>query len=341
MSAVDESAAAPRPFWSVIIPTWQRTQFLAQSLGSVLDQAPPPEEMEIIVQDDFSDTDLRPFIESLGRNRIHACRTTRKRGIFGNVNDAIAQCRGQWVHFLPDDDFVLPGFYATMRDAVRRQGENVGFACCHFTNIQEHDGRTWSPEPFRPAPGILENWIDNLAVANPLNVPAVIFRRSLFDEVGLFREDLPYTADWEFYLRASVRFAWWYQPENLARFRVHGDSQTRKMMASGVAAESIRRTLEIAETYLPAEVRDRCLPQARNFHGLSFLSQAWSAFHAQPQAHAALGIALLKECLRLGGDAPRSDDFFQVLRHPHAMPLREELLDAWRRSSVGIARPVC
>jgi glycosyltransferase involved in cell wall biosynthesis len=43
-----------RPFWSVMIPSYNSADLLAETLASVLDQDPGPEEMQIEVVDDAS-----------------------------------------------------------------------------------------------------------------------------------------------------------------------------------------------------------------------------------------------------------------------------------------------
>ena len=318
--------AGGRPFWTVIIPVYERTQFLGQCLSSVLDQAPPAEEMEIIVHDNCSRTDLRPVVESLGRGRVRFERTSSNCGMYGNFNQALGKSRGLWIHILHDDDFVMPGFYGVLRKGLERQGENIQFGCCHYTNVREPQGPPWSPPLFRGDAGVLERFIERLAMANPLNMPAVVFRRTVFEQMGMFREDLPYTGDWEFYARASVRFGWWYQPENLARYRVHAGQMTTSLARSGETAVCVRRTLEAIEEYLGAEPARGLLQQAREFHGKNFATQAWDALNAN---NAALGLVLLRECLSLGGAIPATDTFFRMLQHPSAGPVREELIRAW------------
>jgi glycosyltransferase involved in cell wall biosynthesis len=327
LPSVDPSTS--RPFWSVIIPVHNRTLFLPECLGCVLDQAPAPDAMEIFVADDASPTDLGPLIQQHGRGRVRYLRTGRQRGLYGNLNDAMSHTTGRWIHVLHDDDLVLPGFYETLRRALERQPAPIAMACTHYTNWKDQDGATWSPAPFRAGPGLLEGWIEQLVMGNPLNVPAVVYRRTVFEQRGVFREDLPFAADWEMYLRAAAAFGWWYQPENLARFRMHRGNQTWLLNALGRTATDIRRTLEVAEEYLPAEVKQRFLPQARQLHGRNFLAQAAEVLN---RGNTPLGLTLLRECLLLGGDAIASDAFFQQLARPEAAPLRAELIAAWKRS---------
>src|SRR3954464_2658390 len=48
---------APRPVWSVMIPTYNCAAYLAHTLRSVLEQAPSVDEMQIEVVDDASGAD--------------------------------------------------------------------------------------------------------------------------------------------------------------------------------------------------------------------------------------------------------------------------------------------
>ena len=46
-----------RPFWSVMIPTYNRATYLERTLASVLAQDPGPQKMQIEVVDDASTSD--------------------------------------------------------------------------------------------------------------------------------------------------------------------------------------------------------------------------------------------------------------------------------------------
>jgi O-methyltransferase len=70
-----------RPFWSVIVPVYERRQYLKQCLESVLDQDPGPDEMEILVIDDASSTDLRGFVEELTDGRASYLRNATNLGL--------------------------------------------------------------------------------------------------------------------------------------------------------------------------------------------------------------------------------------------------------------------
>ncbi len=311
---------APRPFWSVIVPVYGRRQYLAQCLGSVLGQDPGPAEMEIVVVDDAGPEDLRGLVGELGRGRVAYHRNPTTLGLYPSTNAALRRTRGRWVHVLHDDDWVLPGFYRTMRAGIEAAPAGVGVAFCMYTTHDERVGAAGAPAPFRAGPGLLgRDFLARLATANPLNLPAVVFRREAFETVGLFREDLPYTADWEWYVRSAPFVGWHHQPEALACYRVHATNQTHDLARSGRTARDIRRTLETFATALPAEVAAAALPSARQHHARSFLAAARTAAAA---GDGTLAATLFREALATDPDAAARSEFTDLLQDPSLAALR-------------------
>lgn len=317
--------AGPRPFWSVIVTVHNRTLFLPGCLAAVLDQAPP--DMEILLADDASEVDLRPLTEEHARGRVRYFRNPRQRGLYGSVNDALARTRGQWIHILHDDDFILPGFYATLQKALAAAPPTVGMASTSYTVLREQENTTWVSPPLRAGAGLLKGFVETLVMGNPLNVPAVVQQRGVFETLGVFREDLPYAADWEMFIRAAARFGWWHVPENLARFRLHRGNQTWLLNAQGRTGEDIRRVLDLAEAHVSPEVRQGALTRSREHHGRLFLDQARTLF---ARGNVPLGFKYVRESLMLGGEAAHSLEMFQELLRPEAAGLRQELAAAWR-----------
>jgi glycosyltransferase involved in cell wall biosynthesis len=268
-------SAPPSPFWSVIVPLYERRDFLPQCLDSVLSQDPGPAEMEICIADDASPNDLREFAEELGRGRVQYVRNDSNLGLYPSTNRAIRRARGRWLHILHDDDWVLRGFYATMRQGIESGPGSVGVAMCMYSNLNTQHNSWWSPEPFRTDAGLLgKEFLVRLARACPLNLSAVVYRRESFERVGLFREDLPCTADWEWYVRSALQVDWHYQPETLACYRVHSENQSHALARTGQDARDIRRTLELFAGYLPPDVASEVLPVAQEYHARKFFLTA-------------------------------------------------------------------
>jgi hypothetical protein len=245
----------PRPFWSVIVPLYERRTYLKECLDSVLEQDPGPGEMEILVVDDASPSDLSGLVSEAGRGRVRYVRNASKLGLYPSTNAAIEATSGRFIHILHDDDWVADGFYRKMREAIETCPD-AGVAFCQYEVFYERSGRTWSPPPFRASTGLMDrNFLIRLATECPLNLPAIVFGRETFERVGLFRTDLPMMADWEWYVRSAVQCGWLHVPERLATWRTdHAHQLTAQLLDSFATHLDFRRTLEIFARTLPQGV---------------------------------------------------------------------------------------
>ena len=94
------------PLVSVIVPTFQRPEFLQAALGSVLRQT--VKDFEVLVVDDGSAMDLAPLVNALDDGRIRYLRHESNRGEAAARNTGIRGARGDYLAFLDDDDEWFP-----------------------------------------------------------------------------------------------------------------------------------------------------------------------------------------------------------------------------------------
>ena len=92
------------PFFSVIIPTYNREQFLLRSVSSVLKQS--FDSYEIIVVNDGSTDDSLELLSTISDPRLRVI-TTPNRGVSSARNTAIFNSRGEYLLFLDSDDSFL------------------------------------------------------------------------------------------------------------------------------------------------------------------------------------------------------------------------------------------
>ena len=111
-----------RPYWSVMIPTYSpRAEYLEETLKSVLQQDPGPEQMQIEVIDDGSmDKTASEITRRVGAGRVTFHAEPQNRGLANTWNRCLERARGDWVHILHQDDFVLPGFYDLLRKGAQQ-----------------------------------------------------------------------------------------------------------------------------------------------------------------------------------------------------------------------------
>jgi glycosyltransferase involved in cell wall biosynthesis len=130
-----------RPFFSIIMPVYNRERFIARAIDSCLSQ--DFKDFEIVVADDGSTDSSRHVIESYEDPRVRLVGLDRNVGRCPARNRAMSSAHGVWFVFLDSDDELVPGALRTMYQRIRTAAESVGalrFMC------QTSDGVT-SPDP--------------------------------------------------------------------------------------------------------------------------------------------------------------------------------------------------
>jgi hypothetical protein len=119
----------------------------------------------------------------------------------------------------------------------------------------------------RDTVGFLENWAFRMAGQNLVQCPAVVVHRSVYEAIGGFNPALHFTADWDMWKRVALHTPVLFVPEVLALYRQHEASWTTKLNERGETSRDARLAIEMAETYLPPEIRRRASAHARRHYG--------------------------------------------------------------------------
>ncbi|MBX3023754.1 glycosyltransferase [bacterium] len=272
---------AARPFWSVMIPTYEPDPaFLRQALASVLAQDPGPAEMEIVLVDDASRrVDPRDGIPAGARDRIGWVRQPQHVGIGRNWNACVQRARGHWVHLLHQDDLLRPGFYARLRAASARCPQ-AGAAFCRDVIIDRRGEVVAAQRILRQPAGIFEDWIEHIFVGLHLRCVALVVKREVYETLGGFRLDLDYALDWDMWKRIAAARPLWYEPEALACYRSHGASASIGFQRVGDNLVEIARSIALSEALLPPATAAAITRRTRANYTRYGAGLAWQALAA-------------------------------------------------------------
>ncbi|HIK15530.1 MAG TPA: glycosyltransferase family 2 protein [Leptolyngbyaceae cyanobacterium M33_DOE_097] len=173
-----------RPLWSVMIPTYNCADYLRETLASVLEQDPGSEFMQIEVVDDFSTKDdPKAVVEELGKGRVKFYQQPQNVGYISNFNTCLQRSQGKLVHLLHGDDCVRRGFYHRLQLAFEKQ-PNIGAAFCRNIVMDENSNWQWFSRLLRQKSGVLENWLEQIAIINLLQPPSIVVRRDVYEQLG-------------------------------------------------------------------------------------------------------------------------------------------------------------
>jgi len=237
-----------RPFWSIMIPSYNRLEYLRRALQTVIGQDKGPDHMQIEVVDNCSTTPGIPeLVEELGRGRVAFWRNPSNLGMVGNWNTCLDRSRGRWVHLLHDDDLLLPGFYDEYERQIRSNPEAV-MICGQVVVVDENDDRhgTCGPTP-PPGSNRLQGFVDEQAVRQLGQFAGIVVRRDAYEQAGGFCTQFSHVADWDMWFRIGRLGPVIGTHEPYGAYRVHSGSDTSRLM---ISATNIRESCHVIQTNL-------------------------------------------------------------------------------------------
>lgn len=214
----DERKAA-RTGVSVVITNFNYGSYVAEAIASCQAQTYVPD--EIIVVDDGSTDDSREILASIpGIDVVYQANG----GVASARNTGISRATHPYIACLDADDKLAPEYITTCRQALVND-RGVGIA---YTGLSLYDGKTLSQNAWPPS----FDWEMQTTPRNPPSncIPcAAMFRRSLWERAGGYKQVYAPAEDTEFFMRglATGYTARKVTDEGLFHYRVGHDSASR------------------------------------------------------------------------------------------------------------------
>ena len=183
---------------SVIIPTFNRAAKTVRAVSSILQQGFGG--YEIIVVDDGSTDETQRVLHRF-KDRIHTMAHGTNRGVSAARNTGIEASTAPLIAFLDSDDYWLPE-KLSVQTAFFEQNPHA--MICQTEETWIRNGKRANPKKrhLKPSGDIFEPSLE-LCLVSP---SAVMLKRALLQEVGLFDEDLPACEDYDLWLRIACRY---------------------------------------------------------------------------------------------------------------------------------------
>jgi len=205
---------------SVIIPTFNRAHSLPRALHSVLNQTLPPE--ELIVVDDGSNDNT----EALIRETFPQVRYIRQvqQGVSAARNRGIEMAQGDWIALLDSDDEWLP---SKLEHQVQLLKKNPEYKVCHTEEIWIRNGvRVNQMNKHKKVGGWIYQQCLPLCAMSP---SSIVLHKSLLEDVGNFKEELPACEDYDLWLRICARYPVLYiEQPCIKKYGGHEDQLSQK-----------------------------------------------------------------------------------------------------------------
>lgn len=248
-----------QPLFSVIIPTYNRKALLRKAVDSVLSQTYG--NLELIIVDDGSFDDTDKLISNYQDKRI-VYKKIPHSGVSAARNKGISLATGNFIAFLDSDDWWKKDKLEITKKYITDYPKKQIF---HTQEIWYRGGVLLSQKKKHRKP---DGWVYEKALSLCcISISTACVKKGIFSEIGIFDESLPACEDYDFWLRATLR----YPVKLIDKALTLKDGGRKDQLSSSVwgldrfrikAIEKILRSEVLTETQKNATVKElkkKCL----------------------------------------------------------------------------------
>lgn len=221
-----------QPTVNILVPTYNRANYLRETIQSVLVQT--YENIEVLVFDDASpDNTPSVMAEFLAEPRVAYVRHSTNLGMAGNWKAAIEAATGEFFCLLNDDDTLEPDFIESLLFPLLNNEDLILSFCDHWImdskglrlcEESEKNTRQWNRSSLE---GRLQDFAYSALVDRSSYIGATLFRRSTVISDFIDERAKGFADAWLFYQYVKTGYGAYYIPKRLMNYRVHSGGMSR------------------------------------------------------------------------------------------------------------------
>jgi glycosyltransferase involved in cell wall biosynthesis len=223
-------------FFSIVIPTYNRADFIVSTLNSVFAQS--HKNFEVIVVDDGSTDNTERLLQGITDPRlIYIKKENEERAAARNMG--VCMAKGEYITFLDSDDLLYPNHFETAAAFIEENQDPEFFHLAYHVK----DGKGKLLQKTVPFVG---NMNDKIIFGNLLSCLGVFIRRDVALKYPFNQDrDLSGSEDWELWVRLSARYPLKYS-NKVTSTMIHHESRS----VVRTDKNKIIKRIDLAKKYL-------------------------------------------------------------------------------------------
>jgi len=212
------------PKLSIIMPTYNRAQFIKDAIDSVLSQ--DYKDFELIIINDGSTDNTREIVEKYQKSDPRIIYLEQKnKGEYATMNRGFSLAKGRYITFVHSDDISAPD---SLGSRVKCLDENPEIDIVHGNLVKiDMSGREiqrYKAGDEKDGKKILKGYcIKNLWEGQkiPVNYLTLMMRREATEKIGKMDETIRYAGDLDWMMRAMLKCTFKKVPKVICFYRRH------------------------------------------------------------------------------------------------------------------------
>ncbi len=207
------------PFFSVIIPLFNKEKYIEDCINSVLQQT--YQDFELIIVDDCSTDHSLVIVKKIVTDKIKIVNHNINKGLATTRNTGIRNANGKYITFLDADDLYTSTFLEKISSLVKKFPESkiIGTNYWKFDAQKKYtpDNLTTISENYAGYINFFENsYKESLVIPSSL-----VINSDLNDELKYFDENLDFFEDVDFFIKNIIKNKLIYTSEKLSMYRIN------------------------------------------------------------------------------------------------------------------------
>lgn len=204
--------------FSIVIPLYNKEKSIKNTIQSVLDQS--FRDFEVIIVNDGSTDKSIEIIKSFNDERIRII-NKKNGGVSSARNKGIKETKHEWIAFLDGDD-KWENNYLNHVIFMHKKYPDAPIIAHAFRYDSSVPSNCYTKE------GYIENFFKISFYSKIIWSSSVVINKKCFTESYMFREDLDYGEDVEFWSRLSKKHKIAYSPQKIAIYSLAAENRAGK-----------------------------------------------------------------------------------------------------------------
>ena len=212
------------PRFSVVIPLYNKENFIENTIQSLLNQT--FSDFEVLVVNDCSTDTSEQLVARFDDPRINIIQHSVNKGLSASRNTGIKSANANYIAFLDADDLWKPSFLEKIEVLINQYPEASLFATkyevLHKKNrIVTHDFKLKNFTKH----GIIKNFFESNLNQSIYYPSCLCVKKMVFEDVGYYNEEVNYSEDVDFNLRAHATYKLAYWDEAAVTYLLDSENQ--------------------------------------------------------------------------------------------------------------------
>ena len=212
------------PRFSVVIPLYNKENFIENTIQSLLNQT--FSDFEVLVVNDCSTDTSEQLVARFDDPRINIIQHSVNKGLSASRNTGIKSANANYIAFLDADDLWKPSFLEKIDMLINQYPEASLFATkyevLHKKNrIVTHDFKLKNFTKH----GIIKNFFESNLNQSIYYPSCLCVKKMVFEDVGYYNEEVNYSEDVDFNLRAHATYKLAYWDEAAVTYLLDSENQ--------------------------------------------------------------------------------------------------------------------